>query len=79
MVTQYFINYRLLKTYLKKKTSKILLPQKSVFQLEKDQYKCPSTQNHAIKIIEKKNNTGQCFVSFRNIKNNKAFFSVIRF
>lgn len=55
MITQYFINYRLLKTYLKKKkNSKILLPQKSVFQLEKDQYKCPSTQNHAIKIIEKK-------------------------
>lgn len=40
--------------FKKKKNSKILLPQKSVFQLEKDQYKCPSTQNHAIKIIEKK-------------------------
>ena len=57
-----------------------LLPQKSIFQLDKDQQKCPRTQNYAIKIKEKK--VMQVSVSEESFRSDQKYniimFSVLR-
>lgn len=65
-ITQYFIHYRCLKIYLKKKSKFSYLKNQSSNWRKID----TNVQEHKIMLLKssrKKNNAGQCFVSFRNV------------